>query len=199
MTRQRKMTILVITHLYPRYEGCNMAPFLGIWAENLAKHINVVVLAPRFIDAPSERNGVKLEHFGYFFKSLEKFSYTSSLFAKVRGLNFHYQFLALFYFTCFFIKSLIVARRVKPDIIHSHWFVPAGLVGHFVSKLTGVPHVVSVYSDGFLIETNALLRGMARMIFKHTKSVIGISKSISEYIGLIYPNAEVVYPCNRLF
>jgi len=176
-----------------------MAPFLGIWAENLARHINVVVLAPRHINTSSERNGVKFEHFGYFFKSLEKFSYTSSLFAKVRGLNIHYQFLALFYFAAFFIKGLIVARRVKPDIIHSHWFVPAGIVGHLISILTGTPHVVSVYSDGFLIETNASLRWLARKIFNRARSVIGISKSIKEYIDLIYPDAEVVYPCNRLF
>jgi len=199
MTQQKKITILVLTHLYPRYEGCIMAPFLGIWAENLAKNINVVVLAPRHINASSERNGVKLEHFGYFFKSLEKFSYTSSLFAKVRGLNIHYQLLALFYFAGFFVKSLIVVKRIKPDIIHSHWFVPAGVVGHLTSILTGTPHIVSVYSDGFLIEKNAVLRWLARKIFNRAKSVIGISKSIREYIDLICPDAEVVYPCNRLF
>jgi len=80
---------------------------------------------------------------------------------------------------------------MKPDIIHSHWFVPAGLVGHITSVFTGIPHVVSVYSDGFLIKTNPILRLVARIIFNRAKSVIAISKSIKEYVDLIYPDAEV--------
>ncbi|MCP4581331.1 MAG: glycosyltransferase [candidate division Zixibacteria bacterium] len=176
-----------------------MAPFLGPWSRNLAKHLNIVVLAPRFKNAPPERDGVILEHFGYFFKSMEKFSYTSSLFAKVRGFNILYHILAVFYFLGFIIKSLIIVRRIKPDIIHSHWFVPAGLVGHITSIITGTPHVVSVYSDGFLIETNAFLRRIAMVIFNRAKSVIGISESIADSVKLVYPDAKVVYPCNRLF
>jgi len=201
MTQQSKRTVLVITHLYPRtqVESCTMAPFLGIWAENLAEKFNMVVLVPRHDKALPEGNGVKLEYFKYCFKSLEKFSYTSSLFAKVRGLNIHYQLLAVFYLIGFVMKSLIIVKRIKPDIIHSHWFVPGGLVGHITSLITGVPHVVTVYSDGFLIEKNALLRRIAKMIFKRAKSVIAISKSIKGYIDIVYPDAEVVYPCNRLF
>ncbi|MCD6163416.1 MAG: glycosyltransferase [candidate division Zixibacteria bacterium] len=198
-SQQRKRTILVITHLYPRFEGCTMAPFLGIWAENLAKQYNMIILVPRHEKALPERNGVKLVYFGYFFKSLEKFSYTSSLFAKVRKFNILYQLLAIFYFISYTYKCLIIARDMKPDIIHSHWFVPAGLVGHITSVFTGIPHVVSVYSDGFLIKTNPILRLVARIIFNRAKSVIAISKSIKEYVDLIYPDAEVVYPCNRLF
>jgi len=109
-SQQRKRTILVITHLYPRFEGCTMAPFLGIWAENLAKQYNMIILVPRHEKALPERNGVKLVYFGYFFKSLEKFSYTSSLFAKVRKFNILYQLLAIFYFISYTYKCLIIAR-----------------------------------------------------------------------------------------
>ena len=176
-----------------------MAPFLGIWAENLAKQYNMVILVPRHDKALPERNGVKLEYFRYSLKSLEKFSYTSSLFAMVRRFNILNQLLAVFYFISYIYKSLIIARELKPDIIHSHWFVPGGFVGYITSILTGIPHVVSVYSDGFLIKTNPFLRLVARLIFNQAKSVIAISKSKKEFVDIIYPDTEVVYPCNRLF
>jgi len=111
----------------------------------------------------------------------------------------HYHLLAISYFISYMIKCLIVIKREKPDIIHSHWFIPAGLIGHIASILTGVPHVVSVYSEGFLIKDHAIFRWLAKMIFKRAKAVIAISQSIKEQIENVYPEAEVVYPCNRLF
>ena len=201
MTHDRKRTILVISHLYPRtqVESCTMAPFLSIWAKKLSKHYNMIILAPRHPKALPEDDGVKLEYFGYSFKSLEKFSYTSSLFAKVRGLKIHYQILAVCYLVAYIYKSLIVVRREKPDLIHSHWFVPGGLVGHITSWITRVPHVVTVYSDGFLIESKPIFRWVARIIFNRAKSVIAISKSIKEYCDIVNPDTEVIYPCHRLF
>ena len=77
--------------------------------------------------------------------------------------------------------------------------MPAGLVGYITSLFTGIPHVVTVYSDGFLIESNPFLRAVAKMIFKRAAAVIAISKSIKEFVDMVYPDAEVVYPCNRLF
>ena len=199
MNDGRKRTILVITHLYPRFPGCTMAPFLGVWAEHLARQFNMIILVPRHNQALPERNGVQLRYFKYCFEGWEKFSYTSSLFAKVRGWRLHYHLLAISYFISYMIKCLIVIKRDKPDIIHSHWFIPAGLIGHFASILTGVPHVVSVYSEGFLIKDHAIIRRLARMIFKRAKAVIAISQSIKEQINNVYPEAEVIYPCNRLF
>jgi hypothetical protein len=196
---ERKKTILVLTHLYPRFKGCTMAPFLAPWAENLAKQYNMIILVPRHDKAVPERDGVKLEYFGYCIKPLEKFSYTSSLFAKVRGLNIHYHLLAILYLLSFTVKGLLITRKAKPDLIHSHWFVPAGIVGHIISLLTGIPHIVTVYSDGFLIGSKPIFKTIARIIFNRAKAVIAISKSIKEYVDPVYPDAEVVYPCNRLF
>ena len=199
MNHETRKTILVITHIYPRFKGCTVAPFVGVWAESLARNFDMIVLAPRHEHAVPERNGVKLKYFGYFFKRYERLSYTTGTFARVRGFKPHYQLLAALYLLCFTAKSILLAKKVKPDLIHSHWFVPGGLVGHITSLVTGVPHVVTVYSDGFLIEKHSLLRRLARIIFRRARAVIAISESIKQHVQVIHPQVEVVYPCNRLF
>jgi len=199
MTFKEKKTILVLTHNYPRFKGCAMAPFVGVLVENLAKYSKMIVLAPRHKWAVPERNGVKLEYFKYSFKSWEKLSYTGNLFAKVRGIKPHYQFLAFCYLISYIIKSLTVAKREKPDIIHSQWFVPSGIVGHVTSLLTGIPHIVTVHSDSFLVKKNKILRIVARIIFKRAKLVIAVSQSVKEHVVDIAPRIKVVYPCNQMF
>lgn len=195
-----KRKVLVITHNYPIPDFPRaIGPFVGVLVENLAKHFHMIVLAPRYRNPSSERNGVKLEYFGYSFKSWEKLSYTGHLFAKVRGFRLHYQFLAFCYLISNVLKSLIIVRREKPDLIHSQWFVPNGLVGHITSRLTGIPHIVTIHSDAFLVKKNRILRAVAKMVFKRAKLVIAVSQSVKEHVVDIAPRVEVIYPCNQLF
>ena len=194
-----KPTILYLTHIYPRYDKDYIAPFLGTLAENLAGEYNIIVLCPRHPQIVAQRDGVRFEHFKYSFARWEKLSYSGNLFAKVRGLRIHYQFLAICFLASFLIKGYFVAKREKPDIIHSHWFVPAGIIGHVISYVTGIPHVVTVYSDSFLIEKNALLRKVAKVIFDRAKAVIAISRGVKEYVDPICNHVRIVYPCSRVF
>jgi hypothetical protein len=199
MVSQERKTVLMLTHNYPRFKGCAMAPFVGVLVENLAKHCNMIVLSPWHKWAVSERNGVKLEYFRYSFKAWEKLSYTGNLFAKIRGIKPHYQFLGFCYLISYVIKCLTIAIREKPDIIHSQWFVPSGLVGHITSLLTGIPHIVTVHSDSFLVKKNKILRFIARVIFKRAKVVIAVSQSVKEHVVDIAPRIKVIYPCNQMF
>ncbi len=197
---KKEKTILVLTHNYPIPDFPRaIGPFVGVLVENLAKHFKMIVLAPRYKDARPERNGVKLEYFGYSFRGWEQLSYTGNLFAKVRGFKPHYQFLAACYLISNTIKSIIVTIREKPDIIHSHWFVPNGIIGHITSLLTGTPHVVTIYSDSFLVKKNKILRALAKIIFGRAKLVIAISQSVKEHVVDIAPRIEVIYPCDPLY
>jgi hypothetical protein len=194
-----KQTILFLTHIYPRADKDFIAPFLGTLAENMTDEFDIVVLCPRHEQMVPIRNGVQFEYFKYSFGKWEKLSYSGNLFAKVRGLNLPYQFLALCFLISFFIKGLLIARKRKPVIIHSHWFVPAGMIGHVISLLTGIPHIVTVYSDSFLIKKSAVLRRLAKVIFNRAKVVIAISQGVKEYVSPICDHVKVVYPCSRVF
>jgi len=195
----KRQTILFLTHIYPRYDKDYIAPFVGILAEHLVPYYNIVVVCPRHPRATSERNGVSFEYFKYSIKRWEKLSYTGNLFARVRGIRPHYQLLTICFLVCYLVKALSVIRRRRPVLIHSHWFVPSGLVGHVASILTGLPHVVTVYSDSFLIAKHKLLRYLAKTIFGRAAAVVAISRSVKEYVAAICANPRIIYPCSRVF
>ena len=194
-----KKTVLFLTHLYPRYDKDFMAPFLATLIENLTPDYDMIVLSPRHDGDDKIRNGVKLEYFGYCFRSLEKLSYTGNLFAKVRGLNIHYQLLTLCFLVGFLIKGIFLTMKYEPEILHCSWFVPAGLVGYVLSVIFDIPLVITVHSDSFLVKKSRVLRFIAKIIFKQTKFVIAVSNAVKEYVAPVCSNVKVVYSCNRVF
>lgn len=196
---EAKQTILFLTHIYPRYDKDYIAPFVGILAENLLPYYDIVVICPRHEKALPSRNGVAFEYFKYSFAKWEKLSYTGNLFAKVRGLRLHYQLLTLCFLFCYLVKALVVIKKRRPVLIHSHWFVPSGLVGHIASVFTGLPHVVTVYSDSFLIARNRLLRKLAQIILGRARAVVAISKSVKDYVTPVCNQVRIIYPCSRVF
>jgi len=194
-----RKTVLFLTHLYPRYEGDSMAPFLATLIENLTPFYKMIVLCPRHEKAESSRNGVIIEYFGYCIRQWEKFSYTGNLYAKLRGLRIHYHLLTIFFMLGFFIKGIQVVFKHKPDIIHCSWFVPAGVIGYLLSILFNTPLVLTVHSDAYLVKKNRILRSVAKVLFNHAKVVIAVSNAVKEFIAPICPNVRVIYSCNRVF
>jgi glycosyltransferase involved in cell wall biosynthesis len=54
------------------------------------------------------------------------------------------------------------ARRVRPDVIHAHWWFPGGLAGVIASRLTGIPLVVTVHGSDLHLPIRALGRAVLR-------------------------------------
>lgn len=194
-----KNKVLFLTHLYPKSEKDFMAPFLATLIEGLASNYHMIVLSPRHNDADKKRNGVTLEYFSYFFRCLEKLSYTGDLYAKIRGLNIHYKILVIFFMLGFLIKGIKLVKKYQPDIIHCSWFVPAGVIGFLLSLFFSIPLVITVHSDSFLIKKSRVLRFVAKIIFRRTNMVIAVSNAVKEYVTIVCKNVRVIYSCNRVF
>jgi len=63
--------------------------------------------------------------------------------------------------------ALRQCRRNRPDVLHAHWVLPNGLIAAVVSRLLGIPLVVSIPgSDAQIAASNALFRAMARFTFQ---------------------------------
>jgi glycosyltransferase involved in cell wall biosynthesis len=61
-------------------------------------------------------------------------------------------------------------QAFNPDIIHAHWLLPNGLPAWVMSRISGIPLVVSMHgSDVAMAERNSLFRGIARQIFVHSR------------------------------
>jgi hypothetical protein len=194
-----KKKVLFLTHLYPKFENDFMAPFLATLIEGLASKYHMIVLSPRHKDADSERNNVTLEYFAYFFRSMEKLSYTGDLYEKIKGFNIHYKILTVFFMISFLIKGIRLVIKYRPDILHCSWFIPAGAIGALLSKCFNIPLVITVHSDSFLIEKSKILKFLAKIIFSNTNTVIPVSNAVKEYVSPLCKNARVIYSCNRVF
>jgi glycosyltransferase involved in cell wall biosynthesis len=71
---------------------------------------------------------------------------------------------------------LVAARRAvkenKPQVIHAHWWLPGGFVGAVVSKLTGVPLVITTHgTDVAQLERAAWAKTAARFAFGQASAI----------------------------
>jgi glycosyltransferase involved in cell wall biosynthesis len=75
------------------------------------------------------------------------------------------------------------ARRAAPDVLHAHWVLPNGFIGAVVSRLTGIPLVVSVPgSDAQVARSNALFAAMARAAFQRASLITANSADLRDAV-----------------
>jgi glycosyltransferase involved in cell wall biosynthesis len=81
------------------------------------------------------------------------------------------------------ISTLGWARRAAPDVLHAHWVLPNGFIGAVVSRLTGIPLVVSVPgSDAQVARSNALFGAMARLAFRQAGLITANSAELRDAV-----------------
>lgn len=78
---------------------------------------------------------------------------------------------------------LRAARRDRPDVLHAHWLLPGGFVGAVVSRLLGIPLVISVPgSDARVAQLNPLFRGMARFAMNQASLLTANSAELRDAV-----------------
>ncbi|MEZ4621280.1 MAG: glycosyltransferase [Caldilineaceae bacterium] len=78
------------------------------------------------------------------------------------------------------IKVLREARTVRPDVLHAHWLLPNGFIGAVVSKVTGIPLVISVPgSDAQIANANPLFRRCARFAMQQASLMTANSADLA--------------------
>lgn len=125
------MRILVLTHEYPPIGGGGGRVAEDI-CEGLVKYGNQVrVITTQLKGLPFNeyREGVELIRL----RAGRKFAYKAT-----------FSSMAFYLFFGFF-RAMKDIRQWKPDVIHVHFAVPAGVLGCFVSFLTGVPFVLTAH------------------------------------------------------
>jgi glycosyltransferase involved in cell wall biosynthesis len=69
------------------------------------------------------------------------------------------------------------ARRVRPDVLHAHWWFPGGVVGVVVARFTGIPVVITLHgSDVHIAET--FLGPVARWVLRRAAVVGTVSEAL---------------------
>ena len=172
------MRVLVVTHNFPRFAGDPAGAFVARLAEGILARGHVVqVLAPHAPGLPTResRNGLEVVRFRYAPEALERVAYRGDMHGS-RSLAP----LALAGLVAFLAAFHRAVRRIvesfRPDVIHAHWWIPAG----WFSVGTGIPTVITCHgSDVRLLARARPLRALAARVLPRAAAVTTVSNFLA--------------------
>jgi glycosyltransferase involved in cell wall biosynthesis len=172
------MRALFLTHSFPRQPGDAAGSFVLKLAVALRDQgVDVHVVAPSGDDLPpTDRfDGIPVDRFRYAPRRYEKLAYTGNMHTQVR--DSWTAKLALLGFLGSEFGSAVRARRMfEPDVVHAHWWFPGGLVGTWVSGLSGIPLVTTLHgTDVRLARGKAVARPLFRHVLQQSSAVTTVS------------------------
>jgi glycosyltransferase involved in cell wall biosynthesis len=188
------MRILVAAHNYPRFRGDPAGTYVRRLALGLqGRGHQLSIIAPHVPGTAEHETecGVVLERFRYAPESLERIGYRGE--ARVGRLLLAPAILALPSYLLAFRRA--IRRQVatcKPDVIHAHWWLPAG----WLTTKCEVPTVVTSHgSDVRLLERSRILVRMAKGVGARAARWTAVSRflatDIEQRIGLVAGSVEV--------
>jgi glycosyltransferase involved in cell wall biosynthesis len=179
------MRALFLTHSFPREPGDAAGSFVLRLAVALRDHgIDVHVVAPSADHLPANDrfDGIPVERFRYAPRRYEKLAYAGNMHTQVRdswGAK-----LALLGFLGSEFGSAVRARRAfEPDVVHAHWWFPGGLVGTWLSGLSGIPLVTTLHgTDVRLARGTAMARPLFRHVLQQSSAVTTVSRWLAQEV-----------------
>jgi glycosyltransferase involved in cell wall biosynthesis len=169
--------VVFLTHNYPRWPGDVSGAALGSLARALVRRgISVRVVAPSDDSSgKAELDGVSVHRVRFPGLLVTSSSEPDPLAAVMRG-PLGWSRLARLW------RALRAAARrevaVGADLIHAHWWVPAGLAAP-----REVPTVLTVHgNDASLLRRSRIARTLARPLFRRAAVVTTVSRQVGEWV-----------------
>lgn len=196
------MKVCVLTHTFPRYDSDVTAAFMKEFCNGLTENgLKVILLTP--FDVSFKRHGdrFKIVTYKYIYPSrFHLLGYSRTMKADV-ALN-KLSFLLLPFLILFgTIKLYRVVKSEKIDIINVHWIIPNGVMALIVSKLTGVPYVITLPgTDAYLAYKYKAIGLVAKVIANNSQALYSNSSWLLKRIvdlGVNVQNRGVIsYPAD---
>lgn len=176
------MRICMVASTYPRFDQDGAGRFNRSLAEALvALGHEVHVLIPQDPAIQPYPTPVHIHVFRYVWPS----RFATMGYAKAMESDRRLKGQAYLLIVPFLISGgLALWRLVKScgcDLIHTHWVLPNGPMGLFVSRMMRIPLVVSLHgSDVFFARRNPLFTAVARQILQYAQGVTVCSPDLYE-------------------
>lgn len=181
------MRVLHLTSSFPRDARDHVAPFLLDLAHaEQAAGLEVAVLAPHDAGLPMSDvvDGVEVHRFRYGPASMERLSYRGGLLGSSRRIG---GVMLPAYLASFSRAAEKAVRQFKPDVIHAHWWIPAGLCALRAARRCEVPLVVTIHgSDAHLLRYPPLRR-LASHVLHRASLVATVSEDLQRQIQALDP------------
>jgi glycosyltransferase involved in cell wall biosynthesis len=170
--------VVFVTHSYPRFSGDAAGSFLLALAQALAAHdVHVEVLAPAARGlAPYEvLEGIPVHRFRYAPSAWETLAYTGTMAETVAGSLTGK--LALGGYLLGQGRALRrLVGRFNADLVHAHWWFPAGLVASAPRRRGGRPLVITMHgSDVRLAAGRGWAHGQFQRVLRSAAGVTVVS------------------------
>jgi len=173
-------TLLVLTSTFPRRLNDTTPPFVFELCCHLLPHFDVTVLTPAARGAPETDtlSGVTVRRFHYFWPpSLERLTDGAMLenLGRRPWLLLQAPFLVLFEL----VAALRLARAMRPDVIHAHWFVPQGIVAALVGRMLRIPVVLTAHGGDVYGLRGRLLDTLRKAVASRCEAVTVVSRDMA--------------------
>lgn len=190
------MNILVTTTSYPRYLGDGAGTFIHSMCCALveAGHSVRVLACDDPLASDTWQSIVPVSRVRYIWpRRWATLGHAGALQADVRLRGFTYLLLPL-YVLASVVAMLRHLRHNRCDVIFAQWIVPGGFIGALVSRIAGVPLVISAHgSDVHMVQHNWLARSAGRWAIRHAGAVVACSKDFADKLINIGARAGTTY------
>jgi glycosyltransferase involved in cell wall biosynthesis len=174
---------LVLTSTFPKSLDDTTPPFVFQLCRHLLPQFDVTVLTPATRNAPETDaiQGIKVRRFHYFWpRHLERLADGAMLenLGRSPWLYLQAPFLVLFEL----VAALRLARAMRPDVIHAHWFVPQGIVAVLVSRILRIPVVTTAHGADVYGLRGRLLDALRKAVASRCEAVTVVSRDMAMYL-----------------
>jgi glycosyltransferase involved in cell wall biosynthesis len=178
------MNVLFVAHAYPRWDS----DIAGVFVERLAvaltartHSVEVIAPADQGKAGHEHRRGIPVFRVRYAPKSRENLAYSGSMVQRGRGL----------------VGTLTVAglvgahaheisrrrRTAGVDIVHAHWWVPAGLATWMARLAPSCPYIVTLHgTDVALFKNSWMARFLAKRVLRGAAAVTAVSSYLAREV-----------------
>jgi L-malate glycosyltransferase len=176
------MHVLIIPSWYPQYQGDPSGSFFREQAIGLKDYVKQVGVLFN-----NQRSVKGLFKSGWAPSGIHYFEdYGVDLVIR-NGINwsprFRYGILAQWLFNGMSMMSKYIERYGRPDIIHAHCAINAGILAREIHKKTGIPYVMTEHSTGYFKgEYAASELRWAHKVFESSSANITVSNNLHNFL-----------------
>lgn len=189
-----KLKLLVFTSTYPRWKGDTDPPFVHELSKRLTDAFEVYVLTPFYPGAKSEEllEGVHVKRFHYFGGQYETLAGGTGILPTIKK-NKCFAFLVPFFLLGSSLSFIWQIKQIRPDVIHSHWIIPQGIITALITRFVSVPFLITLHgADAFGIK-GRLIDMIKNAIIEKADCVTCVSRAIRDTLGNEKINPEKYY------
>lgn len=144
-----RLRVLFLAHAYPRHAGDPVGSFVANLAVALREAgVDTIVSAPSGpgLAAHEMIDGIPVHRFRYAPRDHETLAYTGTMGAQVKeGLAGKAAMASYLAGAALAARGLL--RRERIDVLHAHWWFPAGLVASAVTRGSRTPFVATLHGS----------------------------------------------------